>query len=237
MKACDECVYRRAYEDCIKFATRAKDLANSRTELKILQTVVQGGSDEAHHKKESRKIFSITSSQRVDNSERVLHEMEELLVSIEDKIEELNATRGEVVPDMQAAMAEAISGKSSKTSGSGKRRGSLGNDSNSDTPGSGSGGASDDGSGSSGPPQRPSRMSGKLSGKLSTGNLLASAAAGIASISMDGSHSRHTSIAVARQKSRELDWESEVKHHLISAEQQAEEEKAAYNIKNLCVVM
>jgi hypothetical protein len=198
VKACDECVARRAYEDVAKFASRAKELASSRTELKILQSVVQGGSDEAHAKRESRKMFTITSSQRVDNSEKVLHLLEDVLGQIEDKIEELNATRGVGAGgDIQSAIAAAAH-----------------------SPASEKGGVAGFDSAVVASPQRPGASAASLSPMAAGG---------------DGAQ-RHTSIAMQRQKSRQLDWEGEVRHH-VSQDQVEAEQRVASQVKNLCTIM
>jgi len=175
----------------VKFAGRAKDLASSRTELKVLLNVVQHGSDQAHVKKDSRQIFSITSSQRVDNSDKVLTLLEDILISVDVKMEELNAIRGDGgAVDVQSALSAAA------------------HNLDAGLPPKGSSG---------GPPPRPGSTP------------LASSAGG------DSAH-RHQSIALQRQKSRELDWEDEVKNH-ISTEQRIAEENTASTVQSSCVIM
>lgn len=72
---------------------KAKEIATSRTELKILQVVLNNGIDSAIAKSTSQKIFN--TSVRIDNTSRILHSMEDTNEQITLKIKELNLTRGD----------------------------------------------------------------------------------------------------------------------------------------------
>lgn len=185
VKACDQCSRRKAYEDVVKFATRAKDLANSRTELKILQAVVDGACDAVHNKKETRKIFG--ASTRVDNSNKVISGLEHIDDQIAQKLEEMNLAKGDEGTDrsslksaMQNAVANSELGSPSFANGD-STKSPIGTPS---------------GRGGSMPP---------------------------------GRHS----IALQRQKSRQLDWESEVMQK--TAQQLAEQEEAS-KVRSGCVI-
>src|SRR5437588_46212 len=67
----DECLCRKAYEDAIKLGQRAEGITVSRTELKLLQSVISAGMDDLEQLRQAGSLENHgTTSVRIDHREK-----------------------------------------------------------------------------------------------------------------------------------------------------------------------
>ena len=209
VKACDECIHRKAYSDIPKYANKAKENALSKTELNVLYQVLHGGIAEMSARNKHTSIFNSHGSGRVDNNAGLLKDITEIANKIEKQMEDMNKKPDEEV-DIQTALAAAVA--------------------LADVAGAGSPGG---GALSSDPSAKVDAHASNRGKSIVGSDEHNHRGKSIASFE-EHSH-RGKSIQVQKQKERQLDWAEDL-HNVDKSAQLIAEEKEAKAMSNRCVI-
>ena len=119
---CDESTSRKAYDEALKYGYRAKDMASSRTELKLLKSVLDCVLFAVNEKKRNLGDLFSTRMRKGDTTNAVLTGVQDLISAIESKIERVALERRRSSLEASLSFTDASGDKSEVQSRTSKLR-------------------------------------------------------------------------------------------------------------------